>query len=277
MKIAPFRIKKIVLDAAKTQVKRRAVDSRHGTSNQAANINVSGYSVTSTAPYNIDDKVQQNSKIDNSAEQAKKGIDAIAKDLHRIKTDPTISEPPQLVIAVHGYNTAESNIKAWYHDIYRYVAHNDRQIRQQPNLVFIGYRWSSEQIPRDPMKLLGNLRALPDVPRTLLVLGLVLLVASFVDAIAEVSRSLKIINYPPLSIRLFDAVLSLFGISEVGTLGKIVEAIIILSGKLLFGFALLIPLAIAVLLLLRLSVYFRDVYRALKLRCSRSYRANPTD
>ncbi len=263
MKIAPFRIQKIVLDTAKTQVKRRAVDSTHGASHQAANINVSGYAVTSTAPYNTDDKTKPESGVDNSAEQAKRGIEAIAQDLHRIKTDPTILEPPQLVIAVHGYNTAETNIKAWYHDIYRYVAYNDKQIRQQQNLVFIGYRWSSEQIPRDPMTLLNNLKALPDVPRTLLIFGLVLLGAGFVDAIAEVSRSLKIIDYAPLSIKLLDTIFSLFGISEVGTFGKVTEAMIILGAKLLFGIALLIPLAIAVLILLRLSVYFRDVYRAI--------------
>ena len=263
MKIAPFRIQKIFLDTAKTQVNRRDVDSIHGASHRAKNVHVSGYSVTSTAPYNIDDKVEPNSGVDNSAEQARRGIDAIAQDLHRIKTDPTISEPPQLVIAVHGYNTAEPNIRAWYHDIYRYVAHNDKQVRQQRNLVFIGYRWSSEQIPRDPMKLLSNLKALPDVPRTLLIIGLVLLVAGFMDAIAEVSRSLKIIDYPPLSIKLLDAIFSWFGVSEIGLLGRVIEAIIILATKFLFGIALIVPLAIAVLILLRLSVYFRDVYRAL--------------
>ncbi|MEM9948651.1 MAG: hypothetical protein AAF810_21660, partial [Cyanobacteria bacterium P01_D01_bin.36] len=46
-------------------------------------------------------------------------------------------------------------------------------IRHQRNLVFIGYRWSSERVSASPIHLWQNLKALPDVPQALLAMGLV--------------------------------------------------------------------------------------------------------
>ncbi len=275
MKIAPYRIKRIVLDTARVQVKRLPVDcftkdvsgqssggkssgsSSGGYSNRAVKTAVSGYSVTSTAPYNTDDKDDATSAVDNSMEQAENGVRAIAQDLHRIKVDPTIAEPPQLVIAVHGYNTSERGIQKWYHDIFRYVAHDDKQISQNRNLVFIGYRWSSEQILFNPKHLWVNLKALPSVPRAVLSVGLVLVLLYFGGMISEVLRSLDILPPTSLSISLLNA---LFDDWQV--LGKIVSVFILVSLRLLMGSALAITIAVTVLLLLRVSVYFRDVYRA---------------
>jgi hypothetical protein len=257
MKIAPYRIKRIVLDAARIQVKRLPVDCFE-TSPRAVTTAVSGYAVTSSAPYNTDDKDDSNSAVMNSMEQAEKGVRAIAQDLHRIKNDPTIAEPPQLVIAVHGYNTSERGIQKWYHDIFRYVAQDDKQISANRNLVFVGYRWSSEQILFNPQHLWVNLQALPNVPRAVLSIGLLLLVLYFGGMIAEVLRSLEILAPTALSVRLLN---HLFG--SWNLLGKIVQLIVIVGLQLLMGAALAITIAVAVLLLLRVSVYFRDVYRAL--------------
>ena len=159
MSIAPYRIQRIVLDTARIQVKRLPVDCFDEISNSSASggrpsrssyravkANVSGYAVTSSAPCNTDEKTEPNAAIAYSFAQAEQGVGAIAHDLHRIIKDPTISEPPQLIVAVHGYNTAESSIREWYHDIFRYIAQDDQQISQKRNLVFVGYRWSSERI-----------------------------------------------------------------------------------------------------------------------------------
>ncbi len=263
MKIAPYRIKRIVLDTAKVQVKRLPVDcfdkdSAGGSSKRAARTAVSGYAVTSSAPHNTDDKDDSNSAVVNSMEQAEMGVRAIAQDLHRIKTDPSITEPPQLVIAVHGYNTSERGIQKWYHDIFRYVAHDDKQISQNRNLVFVGYRWSSEQIMLNPQHWWMNLKALPSVPKAVLSLGLVLVMLYFLGVIAEVWRSLAIPAPPNLSV----IVLNYF-LGDLNLLDKIVGFSIIFGLRLLVGVALAITVAMAVLLVLRVSVYFRDVYRAL--------------
>lgn len=265
MKIAPFRIEKIVLDTARDQVKRKPVDCLvEGSPNFSRHVvdaDVSGYVVTSSAPYNTDDKVTPEAAAENSVDLADRGILAIAQDLHRIKTNPTICEPPQLVIAVHGYNTSEAGIGKWYHDIFRYAAQNDKHIRKQKNLVFVGYRWSSEQIRPD--KLWDNLKALPDVPRNLLIAGLFLLGFCFGDIVVEVARSLEIISYPPITVTLLNALFSRFTRGDISLAVKLLEAFLIIGAELLFGLVLMVPLAVAVLLLLRLTVYFRDVYRAI--------------
>jgi Alpha/beta hydrolase of unknown function (DUF900) len=263
MKIAPYRIKRIVLDTAKIHVKRLPVDcfaaNASGNSSQrAVKTSVSGYSVTSSAPYNTDDKDDEKSAVDNSIEQAEKGVRAIAQDLHRIKSDPTITDPPQLVIAVHGYNTSERGIQKWYHDIFRYVAQDDKQISQHRNLVFIGYRWSSEQILFNPQHLLVNLKALPNVPRTVLTIGLFLVLLYFGGMVAEVLQLLELVEPSFSFVNLLDR---FFG--DWNAFGQVIELAILLGLRLLMGVALMTTMAVAVLLLLRVSVYFRDVYRAI--------------
>ncbi|MGB3300953.1 MAG: alpha/beta hydrolase, partial [Phormidesmis sp.] len=258
MKVAPYRIEKLALDASRCQVRRLSIDRfRAGSSHYARNVNVSGYAVTSTAPYNTDED-RLNPAVNNSPKQAKKGIEAIAQDLHRIKTDPTICEPPQLIIAVHGYNSSDLDVRKWYHDIFRYAANNDRQISQNRNLVFVGYRWSSEQIFRKPKELLENLKALPDVPRNLLWMGIVLVVLYFGGLVAEILRSLEILSTAPISVRLLNLA---FG--SWNNWGKLIEVLILVGLQFIMGVALMVTIAMAVLWMLRVSVYFRDVYRAI--------------
>jgi hypothetical protein len=263
MKIAPYRIKRIVLDTARIHVKRLPVDcfaaNASGNSSQrAVKTSVSGYSVTSSAPYNTDDKDDEKSAVDNSMEQAEKGVRAIAQDLHRIKSDPTITESPQLVIAVHGYNTSERGIQKWYHDIFRYVAQDDKQISQHRNLVFIGYRWSSERILFNPQHLLVNLQALPNVPRAVLTIGSILVLLYLGGMLAEVLQLLELVAPSFSFVQLLDR---FFG--DWNAFGQVIELVILLGLRLLMGVALMTTMAVAVLLLLRVSVYFRDVYRAI--------------
>lgn len=234
MKIAPFRIQKLTLDTAKMRVKTGAVNG-HGDRTHPANPKHSAddfpaYLVTSTAPHNIDESIEGPSE--DSVVQTQKGLMAIAHTLHRIQSDPTITEPAELVVAVHGYNTEEKGIHAWYSDIYRYIAQDDRQIRQRRNLVFIGYRWSSERFSLRPRHLWSNLRALPEVPQGLLASGLVLVLLYW--GWAGFGR-------------------------PMGRTGFVYNLLI--EGGLSVAIALTVT--ILTLLLLRLSVYFRDVYRAI--------------
>ncbi len=230
MKIAPFRIQKLTFDAAKMRVKTDAVNGRGDRIHPERSADdFPAYLVTSTAPHNID---EIDAPPEDSVAQTQKGLMAIACTLHRIQNDPTIAEPPELVVAVHGYNTEEEGIRAWYSDIYRYIAQDDRQIRQRRNLVFIGYRWSSERLSLRPRHLWRNLRALPEVPQGVLASGLalVLLYWSWAGFGRPMGRAGFAYNL----------------LIEGGLSGAIALTVMILT-----------------LLILRLSVYFRDVYRAI--------------
>lgn len=234
MKIAPFRIQKLTLDAAKMRVRTGAVngygDRSHPPHSEHPADDFPAYLVTSTAPHNIDESIEVPSE--DSVAQTQKGLMAIARTLHRIQSDPTITEPPELVVAVHGYNTEEEGIRAWYSDIYRYITQDDRQIRQRRNLVFIGYRWSSERLSLKPRHLWRNLRALPEVPQGVLALGLALVLLYWSWAV--------------------------FG-RPMGRTGFMYNLLIEGGLSVAIAFAVMI----LTLLILRLSVYFRDVYRAI--------------
>ena len=229
MENAPFSIKKLTLDSAGMRVRlRKAGTSRLNT--ESANAGFPAYLVTSTAPHNIDEIPTPTTR--QALAEVKAGIEAIARDLHRIQTDPTITEPPELVLAVHGYNTQESGIRAWYSDMYRYIARDDAAIRQRRNLVFVGYRWSSERLSFRPRNLWRNLRALPQAPQGMLAIASTLLVSYLLSSLIHGSMALQQL----LPIWLIE--ISLF-------------------------LALSLTVMILTLLVLRITVYFRDVYRAI--------------
>ena len=223
MEIAPFNIKKIRLDTSRLRVNIRPVDDDPSCDD------IPAYLVVSTAPHNIDEEMS-NPAVD-AVSQAKVGLSVIAQNLHRIQTDPTITDPAELVIAVHGYNTEEKGIRAWYSDIYRHIAQDDKHIRHQRNLVFIGYRWSSERVSASPIHLWQNLKALPDVPQALLAMGLVFMFGYWGWSFL----------WEPLWRNQWTDLL----------------------GATLLSGAVAISVMILTLLLLRVTVYFRDVYRAI--------------
>ena len=191
-----------------------------------------GYLVTSTAPYNTDDISDAEGVDDASQAQAKAGILAIAQNLRDIETNPEITAPPELMIAVHGYNTEENGIRAWYSDIYRHIAQDDAQIREQKNLVFVGYRWSSERLSMKLSNLWANARALPDTLQGALAIGVFVFVSYWLWTL---------LWHPPENINR--------GLSW--------------GLQALFGGAIASIMVILTLLLLRITGYFRDVYRAI--------------
>ncbi|MEO1396502.1 MAG: alpha/beta hydrolase [Cyanobacteria bacterium J06634_5] len=227
MNIAPFKIKKLSLDGAQLRVETRTILGNEKDA-KSSDADFPGYFVVSTAPPNIEDAEPTTTA---SIAQATGGLEAIARDLHRIQSDPTIEEPAELVIAVHGYNTLEVNVREWYTDIYRYIARTDRNIRHRRNLVFVGYRWSSERLSAKPRHLWNNLRALPDVPQFILGIGGALVI-------------------------LYWGWTLLYGLSWLGTRQNVLL-------QLGFSLAIATTMIISTLLILRITGYFRDVYRAI--------------
>ena len=209
---APFRIEKFSLDAKTGKVQTWPVQT------STVPPGIPGYFVVSTAPPNIEDCLAQNDAA------AAAGVSAIATDLYRIHK--TQADPPELVVTVHGYNTREEGIKAWYSDIYRYINQVDAAISPRRNVVFIGYRWSSESLRLNPLHLWRNFHALPSLPKGLLLFGLVVIMGLLAAVpLGQDSRT------------------------------EVAIALLLCVTTLLTGIGL-------TLLLLRLSVYFRDVYRA---------------
>ncbi|ESA38394.1 2-c-methyl-d-erythritol 4-phosphate cytidylyltransferase [Leptolyngbya sp. Heron Island J] len=182
---------------------------------------IPGYFVMSSAPPNIETaKEMQESELQDAA----RGAQEIARSLYDTYTQNK-SPAPELMIAVHGYNSGRSSVRDWYKNIFQYINQHDQAIPRQGNQVFIGYRWPSENI--EFQRLGEACKALPPLPRGLMFIG-------FFGAL----------------------ILLLF---EVMTWDKTLVGLLLLPVLTLF---LGIAAIIATLVILRMVVYFRDRYRA---------------
>ena len=199
---------------------------------------ISGYLVVSTAKLNVETE-ENNSNRDLSSvanknffnindEQAEPSaqemIEKIAKSLQ-------LSPEPEIIINIHGYSSTPSDTEIGCKKIYEYV---NTHIQQPNKYIFIGYRWPSENpIKKDEsgdfrQKLINAFSSLPTLLAINLVLGLTISIWS-----AIVLLFLNILNNT--AVHLFTAMLILSGIVS----------------SLIFT-----------LIILRLSTYFRDIYRA---------------
>jgi len=246
MKIARYIIERYSSDGA-YRVQRRPALEQTSTEDRFP-----GYFVRSTAPENTDrisEKQKQEYEKKARPEHAREGIRAIARDLYQIQIDADIKESPELVVFVHGYNTLLEDARNRCDSMYRYISKEDKVISSRKNLVYVGYRWSSERFSK---QIIANAKALPGF--FLFVLGVCLAVLA---------------NYIlwPLIYALLKLLLEGLGLFE--TAQQAVEPgwiSTILSPVLLRGVSSVISLLafiIIALVLLRLSVYFRDVYRAI--------------
>lgn len=179
---------------------------------------IPGYFFISTAPINVEDSKQVIEKMGDDWESA---IDQIVEYLTKNQSDGR-GDRPELVIAIHGYNTIEKQAEDWYANIYNYI-NSDAAIKNKKNTVFIGYHWPSENIN---FGLLGAFLALPILPYILLILGLISAIISLIFNLI----------YKKLILDIFWLNLLIISVTI---------AAIIFS-----------------LILLRLSAYFRDRYRA---------------
>ncbi len=187
------------------------------------------YFVGSTAPNNVED-----------------GIGEIANpqaNIDRIAAFLCAQAEPEILIAIHGYNTSlgnfatpeslhRSGVKGWYQEIRDHITrHCDRR---SPGLVLIGYRWPSEQIKgggndRLSAKFRYAQRSLPIFLRVILGLSFAVLGALVLAAFtANVSNSV--------------------GFSFLGVSILVVATIFVSLVLTLF--------------LLRIVGYLRDAYRA---------------
>ena len=231
MKSAPFQVNRLEIDSSA----QRLGESSY----------LPAYIVISTATPNVEEAPLPSAAALSNAQW---GIEAIARDLYTIQT--TLTQSPELVIAVHGYNTNLRSTRAWYHRIYQDIT-ADRVIDQRKNQVFVGYRWPSENIIKRPkqrrkkttwvgnvlstlwinLQHIGrNIRALPTVPQGLLYLA----------------SACLLING---CLRLWPSALD-----SLNPFGLLI--------RVCFPAAVVVAIAIFTVLVLRLIVYFRDVYRA---------------
>lgn len=191
------------------------------------------YVVSSLTPTNVEEAKALSSE---EVESASQGIRDIAGHLHKVQRQGLA---PELVIAVHGYNTPETGACERYQEIY-YHALKDDAIPNYGNQLFIGYRWPSETVWRSHSKKGSNpilnrlfafwenlnhwkrsIFALPVVPQ-----GLLYIFIGFLTAI--------LLGKPSHFSLPFFSYIAFFFISVIFTL-----------------------------FILRLFMYFRDVYRAI--------------
>ncbi len=189
------------------------------------------YFAGSTAPNNVEDLP------DATVKNPKDNIQKIATFLCAQKN-------PEILIAVHGYNTALGDfssadigptgrgVKGWYQQIRNHIVQHCHS--KSEGLVFIGYRWPSEQINGTGQDSLGN-------------------------KLEYAQQSLPVV----LKVVSFLAIALLFGLSLVALTGQLTGSVLwSVVGMFLVIVATLFLSFVFTLFVLRIVGYFRDTYRA---------------
>lgn len=175
------------------------------------------YFVGSTAPNNVEDGV---GKVENPQDK----IDAIADFL-------VGQENPELLITVHGYNTAlgqfakgdrpGSEVKGWYQQIRNHLY--EECDRRSPGLVFLGYRWPSEEINGGGKDSIGHkikyaYQSLPTTLKIMLIgaFGLLVIVSLFTLSASSPWLELPLVLLLAIFSLFFFLVVTLFLLRIVG-------------------------------------------------------------
>lgn len=199
---------------------------------------IAGYLVVSTAKLNVETEennsknssskvVNQNFFNTNEGQAEPSAAEMIEKIAKSLQSSPE----PEIIINIHGYSSTPSDTEKGCKKIYEYV---NTHIQQPNKYIFIGYRWPAENpIKTDEsgsfgQKLINALYSLPTLLAINLVLGLTISICS-----AIVLLFLNILSNS--AVHFFTVLLILSGI---------VSSIIF------------------TLIILRISTYFRDTYRA---------------
>jgi hypothetical protein len=204
---------------------------------QCGGNNIPGYFVVSTAPINLEDNNKELEEYDQAKDlksfkkidkerfiaDSEAGLEAIVNDIQQKNEKAGTDNEVELVVAIHGYNTAGCNVMDWYQKIWRFA--NNEEEKLGKDFVFLGYRWPSENFTKN---CISNLRhafsAMPLVLQIILVIGLVLF--SIIAFLLE---------------KFF------------------IQSSVLFLGTSLATFLISLPLT---LIIIRLSVYLRDSYRA---------------
>ena len=238
--------------------------------------NLKGYYVNSTAPINIED----------IPIFAKNSVKAKIREIALYLLE---DHQPQVIISIHGYSNQLSFVKERSKEIYQYAS----SICQSGNNVFLGYRWPAENPWKDDPeaegsqpttfreKLLYAFQSLPTMlvgifismvvlsivtilmlighpfsSTALLIFGLIVvfpfLVTKILLNLTNTSRLL-----PQLPIWMF---FSGLGLGVIATMLKVFHFNILLVFFLVCFIA--VSATLVTLIILRLSTYLRDSYRA---------------
>jgi pimeloyl-ACP methyl ester carboxylesterase len=130
---------------------------------QVNNVKIPTYLIESSAPINVDDAPSSPGKLPPQLTplDAAKAIDEIASHLKN-------ADSPNLVVMVHGFNNPQAAALPWFARASAAIE-ADSCLVNRPGLVCVGYRWPSEHILQP---LLGTIAALPTVLRWVLWIGL---------------------------------------------------------------------------------------------------------
>lgn len=192
------------------------------------------YFVASTAPINVEDRI-----IFQDSDPSP----YIAEITQYLKAHGSDAE---ILILIHGYNTGRSGVEQWYKTACEYIS---RQYPQRPKgLVVLGYRWSSEQFSGDESGTWQNKIQFAQKSLPRFVSGL----SQF--ALLGIAGSLL-----GLLVSLWKVISD--GLSATTSMLSIWLILLVASVFVLLG-SLTIGLPVFTLLLLRLSGYFRDAFRA---------------
>jgi pimeloyl-ACP methyl ester carboxylesterase len=192
-----------------------------------ANVPFPCYLVSSTAPINIEDPAVQTTGSDPNEQ-----IQAISQFLRQN------ADQAEVLILLHGYNNGASFVEWTYREACKLIAQQYKDIPK--GLVVLGYRWPSEEIAGEQSKGLKNnlaiaWKALPKVVKGTAQFAIALLAISFIGGtISGIFLALKFSGWLIVSM--------------------ICSALAVL--------AMIITTAILTLVALRVSVYFRDSFRA---------------
>jgi esterase/lipase superfamily enzyme len=198
---------------------------------------VPGYLVVSTATLNVEQEVDDTKNLTKPTNsqffipKTEQDATSTQEMLEKISKYLIESEESEIVINIHGYSSTPSDTEKGCKKIYDYV---NRNIKQKNKYLFIGYRWPSEnpfqkdQSGTFKQKFGYALNALPILLAGVLSTGLL---------ISIITTLILLFFYPlsSISVHLLTALLVPFGIAIS---------------------------VILTLVLLRISAYFRDVYRA---------------
>lgn len=202
--------------------------------------NIPGYFVASTAPINVEgDNQPTHSKLSASplvTAQQEESINQISELLFN-KIDNSSQDPDdclELIVSINGFSNSVQATKERVEEIYHYINNDPSQQMQNKasNLMYIGYRWSSEPFVGDNSwwleKAFNALAALPLLPRFILLFGVASILFSLV----------------------FD-----FQFFVNNALLAFLFSVLVLVLTTIFFF-------VVSLVTLRLAIYFRDYYRA---------------
>jgi hypothetical protein len=200
----------------------------------SSNPPIQGFFVDSTAPINVEDRpnFQADDGSDTTPERTYQTLQTIAQYL-------AATDQPQLIISIHGYGTQRSDAGQRYQRMYTYAS----DLCPPNTSVFLGYRWPSEKPSGDASIKTGD----PPVPDTFSV---------------KLKHAFEAL--PTLPYRVLSRGLTIVAIAAVLLMVLSPFRDLLLRDLLsLVVFLGIIPVSIIVaLVLLRLSTYFRDNYRA---------------